>query len=206
MVRLGAQSVDFATHFLRDEAKLFTLALRRAVTLTLSHCVEEISEMSLQTGLFLGHVKFLYVENHLLFETTFVNLDGIEARKLLLDACLYFGHPFCLIRLYSIQKSAQILYLSDKEIIKFAAFRGAELLKSVDCGGTCFVERLDIILSDTGHIAPERVGHTHKNSEPILRRADTQSYAEFLYLPLIVRHNGFINLYRSLVSDVFDGG
>ncbi len=134
MVRLGAQSVDFATHFLRDEAKLFTLALRRAVTLALSHCVEEISEMSPQTGLFLGHVKFLYVENHLLFETTFVNLDGIEARKLLLDACLYFGHPFCLIRLYSIQKSAEILYLSDKEVIEFATFRGAELLKSVDCG------------------------------------------------------------------------
>ena len=93
MIGLGTCSIDFASHFLSDEAELLA---RECLIL---EGVDEILAVLAQADALLVDVKFLQVEYHLLLKSALVRfcLDFSKAAQ---NFFLYLNGSLCLILLY----------------------------------------------------------------------------------------------------------
>ena len=89
MIALRTEGVYLAPHLLCDEAEF--LALSRIGCM---HCLNEVVEVFCEALFFFVYVEFLDVENHFLFEPSFVVLCDRDFRESVLDSGTDFSHSF----------------------------------------------------------------------------------------------------------------
>ena len=121
MVRLASGGVDFASHFLGDEAEFLALSVAG------SHGFAEVGEVVGEALLFLVDVQLFDVVDKLLFEAVLViiHADGLFecGGNLFAD----FGHTFRFIRFDFLHQCLDVVQLFVELLFKGGTFLDAEI-------------------------------------------------------------------------------
>ena len=91
MVALASRSIDFAAHFLSDEAEFLTLAM------PFTHSFSEIAEMIGKALLLLVDVEFLNIEDEFLFEAVLIVVHSKAFLQAIKDTFAYFLRTFLFV-------------------------------------------------------------------------------------------------------------
>ena len=189
LVAFTAGRVDFAAHFLCDEAQF--LAHAAAVFV---HCFAEIAEVIGQPLFLFADVQLLNIIDQLLLQTVFVVVDTGDLLQSLDDILAYFLRASLFIRLDAGKKTLDIVNL----FVEFQLQGRAFLLAKSHQSGNRFIDGLQgkgpLLVGELLHIGLRSdIGQVQQRVEPIGWFGDTGLRSNGFELPVVVFYEGSID-------------
>ena len=183
MVRLASGGVDFASHFLGDEAELLALSVAGG------HGFAEVGEVIGEALLFLVDVQFLDIVDKLLFQTVLVviHTDGLfeGSGNLFAD----FGHTFHFVRFDFLHQCLDVVQFFVELLFEGSSFLDAEVGDLGDGfidglahdGPFLFTQFLDVHLG-------QHIRHPQQGGKQVRWHRDVRSGGDALELFVVVVH------------------